>query len=146
MLRRLLQKGLINESLYLELSDDDLPPLSRPQKRYAIDAYYVAEEVRRILFAHFATPPISAALMLYDHSIAFASGAVNALRQGLLAHESRRKYRGAEKFIDIRGLDKAAIAKNWTTSRAGEAYNRRLSSPPIKNRQRSLLKTANYTA
>ena len=31
VLRRLLQKGLINESLYLELSDDDLPPLSRPQ-------------------------------------------------------------------------------------------------------------------
>ena len=112
VLRRLLQKGLINESLYLELSDDDLPPLSRPQKRYAIDAYYVAEEVRRILFAHFGDTAYQRGFNVYTTiQSRLQTAAVNALRQGLLAHESRRKYRGAEKFIDIRGLDKAAIAK-----------------------------------
>ena len=105
-------KGLINESLYLELSDDDLPPLSRPQKRYAIDAYYVAEEVRRILFAHFGDTAYQRGFNVYTTiQSRLQVAAVNALRQGLLAHESRRKYRGAEKFIDIRGLDKAAIAK-----------------------------------
>ncbi|MGU9952003.1 MAG: penicillin-binding protein 1A [Gammaproteobacteria bacterium WSBS_2016_MAG_OTU1] len=111
VLRRMLDGNIINEKLYLELVSADLPPLRRPAQRFEVEASFVAEEVRRLVFATFGEDAYERGIKIYTTLQShLQNAAVRAVRQGLISHESRRKYIGPEKFIDIRGLSSSSIA------------------------------------
>ena len=119
VLRRMLDIGLIDETLYLELVSADLPPLANSARRLIGDADYVAEEVRRIIFEHFGDDSYERGLRIYTTvQPRLQQVAIRALRDGLLAHEHRRAYPGPEKYIDVHGFqddDFAAALRNIPT-------------------------------
>lgn len=111
VLRRMLAGNIIDESLYLEIVSAGLPVLRRPARRFAVEAAFVAEEVRQLAFRHFGEDAYERGLKIYTTiQTPLQNAAVAAVRNGLMAHQSRRPYIGPEKFMDIRGLARAAIA------------------------------------
>ncbi|MGI9298326.1 MAG: penicillin-binding protein 1A [Gammaproteobacteria bacterium] len=111
VLRRMLNGGLIDETLYLELASAGLPPLRPARRRFSVEASFVAEEVRRLVFAHFGEEAYERGLNIYTTiQTRMQNAAVNALRRGLLAHESRREYAGPENFLDAGGMSRDEIA------------------------------------
>ena len=111
VLRRMLEGELIDETLYLELASAALPPLRRTARRFAVEAPFVAEEVRRLAFSHFGEESYERGLNIYTTiQTRMQNAAVRAVRRGLLAHESRRPYAGPEKFLDARDLSREEIA------------------------------------
>ena len=112
VLSRMLANNLIDEQTYLELSSADLPPLRLSARRFEVPADFVAEEVRRVVFNYFGDSAYQRGFKVYTtvHS-RLQQAAVTALREGLLEHESRRPYRGPQKFVEVRGLSVADAAK-----------------------------------
>ncbi len=112
VLGRMLATRLIDEQTFLELSSADLPPLRLSARRYETPAAFVAEEVRRIVFDYFGDAAYQRGFRVYTTvQSRLQKAAVKALREGLLAHESRRKYRGPQKFVDVRGKTAAEAAR-----------------------------------
>ena len=111
VLRRMLDEKLIDESLYLKLSSAGLPPLRPSSERFAVEAPFAAEEVRRLVFHHFGEEAYERGLRIYTTlQTHLQNAAVDAVRGGLLAHESRRDYAGPENVLDARGMSRDEIA------------------------------------
>lgn len=112
VLRRMLEGGVINEQMYLQLVSEELPPLRRAQSRYDVEASFAAEEVRRLVFEHFGEESYERGFNIYTTlQTRLQNAAVQAVRRGLLAHESRRDYIGPETFIEVHGLSRQSIAE-----------------------------------
>lgn len=110
VLRRMREGGIIGEEEYAAWNEAELPPLRRPARRYPVEAAFVAEEVRRLAFEHFGEESYERGLKIYTTlQTRLQNAAVRAVRQGLLAHESRRPFAGPEKFIDLQNLTAAEI-------------------------------------
>ena len=110
VLRRMRDVGIIDDAVYVELANADLPPLARTARRLAGSADYVAEEVRKRVFDHFGDDAYQRGLQIYTTIQSDLQAAAEAaLRAGLLAHEERRGYPGAEKHLDIRGFDESDL-------------------------------------
>ncbi len=67
-----------------------------------VHAEYVAEMVRRMMFAQYGDQTYSRGLKVYTTiQAADQTAAYEALRRGILDYERRQAYRGPEKFIDL---------------------------------------------
>ena len=67
-----------------------------------VHAEYVAEMVRRMMFAQYGEQTYSRGLKVYTTLVAAdQTAAYEALRRGILDYERRQAYRGPEKFIDL---------------------------------------------
>ena len=67
-----------------------------------VHAEYVAEMVRRMMFAQYGEQTYSRGLKVYTTILAAdQTAAYEALRRGILDYERRQAYRGPEKFIDL---------------------------------------------
>lgn len=111
VLARMHANGLIDEQTYLQTSSAPLPPLRLAQRRFGAPARYVAEEVRRIVYDYFGEDAYQRGFRVYTTiDSRMQTAAVAALREGLLAHELRRKYAGPQKFLEVRGLSVAEAA------------------------------------
>ncbi len=67
-----------------------------------VHAEYVAEMVRRMMFAQYGEQTYSRGLKVYTTIQAADQGAAyEALRRGILDYERRQAFRGPEKFIDL---------------------------------------------
>ena len=115
VLNRMRDTGLVSAEQHRELSAAELPPLARRVSRFPVEANFFAEEVRKIIhdgvdrdddgvrdFNGFGEDAYQRGFRVrttLDSELQAA--AVAALRNGLLAHESRRPYPGPEKFLDV---------------------------------------------
>lgn len=105
VLKRMLDAQIISAEMYQELMAASLPPLAATARRLQGEADYVAEEVRRLVFDYFGEEAYERGFKIYttvQHKLQQA--AQQAVRRGLLAHQWRRPYSGAEQFIDVRGF------------------------------------------
>ncbi|MGI9337922.1 MAG: penicillin-binding protein 1A [Gammaproteobacteria bacterium] len=111
VLARMLANNLIDEQTYLQVSSAPLPPLRLSKRQFGASADYVAEEVRRVVYDYFGEDAYQRGFRVYTtvHS-RLQKAAVAALREGLLAHESRRQYKGPRKFLEVRDLSAADAA------------------------------------
>ena len=105
VLNRMFAVGLIGEESYSELSSAPLPPLAKTVRRLYDKADYAAEEVRKIIFAHYGDTAYEIGLNIYTTiQSRLQKLAQDNLRRGLLAHELRQPYPGPEKYIDTRAI------------------------------------------
>lgn len=106
VLRRMRDTGVIDEATYAALRDAPLPPLAASARRLPGAADYVAEEVRRLVFDYFGEAAYERGFRIYttiQHDLQQA--AQQAVRRGLLAHQWRRAYSGAEQYLDTRNFE-----------------------------------------
>ena len=123
VLGRMLDTGLIGEEEHRRLAAADLPPLASRANRFPVEAEFFAEEVRKIIydgvdrdgdglrdFNGFGEDAYQRGFRVYTTlDSEMQAAAVDALRKGLLAHESRRPYPGPEKFLDLKDLTREEI-------------------------------------
>ena len=98
--------GVIDSETYTALRDAPLPPLAATARRLPGAADYVAEEVRRLVFDYFGEAAYERGFRIYttiQHDL--QQSAQRAVRDGLLAHQWRRAYSGAEQYIDTRDFE-----------------------------------------
>ena len=111
VLRRMREADIINDGEYEELVLQPLPPTRKTAYLHYGEAAFAAEEVRQLVFEHFGNAAYERGLNIYTTiQSRLQRSAVRAVRQGLLAHEARRKYLGPEKFLDTRSFDEAVTA------------------------------------
>lgn len=105
VLRRMRDTGVIGARDYEELLDAPLPPLASGARGLYGEADYAAEEVRRLVFNYFGTAAYERGFRIYTTIQSdLQEAAQQAVRNGLLAHQWRRDYAGAEQYIDTRGF------------------------------------------
>ena len=111
VLKRMFVGGIIDKTLYADLVAADLPILRRHTRQFAVEAPFVAEEVRRRVFAHFGEEAYERGLKIYTTiQTRLQNAARRAVRRGLLEHEARRPYLGPEKLLDVQNLSETEIA------------------------------------
>ena len=112
VLRRMRNSGVINGNVFSELAAAELPPLRPATRTFTVDASFVAEEVRRLAYEHFGEESYERGLNIYTTVQSnLQNAAARAVRNGLLAHESRRPYLGPEKIIDVHNLTSHEIGE-----------------------------------
>ena len=123
VLKRMLDTKLLNEAEYQQLAAAELPQLTPRVNRFPVEADHFAEEVRKIIydgvdrdgdgvrdFNGFGEAAYQRGFRVHTTlDPKMQAAAVAALRQGLLAHESRRPYPGPEKFLDLKDLTREEI-------------------------------------
>lgn len=118
VLGRMAEASLISEEEREALSAAPLPALRRPASRFEVEASFVAEEVRRLVFEHFGEDAYERGLKIYTTiQSRMQKAAVDAVRGGLLAHQSRRPYAGPEKFMDLARMTSEEAAEQLRSER-----------------------------
>ena len=101
VLGRMLAVGLLDEQNYLILTGEALPPLAVTARRLKGNADFAAEEVRKTIYQYFGDAAYERGINVYTTIRSpLQQAAVEALRTGLLEHEERYPYSGAERYID----------------------------------------------
>ena len=108
VLGRMYQTDIISRERYDELVEAPLPPLSSGVRSLPGSADYVAEEIRRLVFEYFGESAYERGFRIYTTiQDSLQHAAQQALRDGLLAHQWRRSYAGAEEYLDTRDFQLA---------------------------------------
>lgn len=105
VLRRMAQANMISAADSVALQSAPLPPLAKSARSRRSAAEFVAEAARRLVFDYFGEAAYERGFRIYttiQYDLQVA--AVRALRDGLLAHQWRRPFAGAEQYIDIAGM------------------------------------------
>lgn len=105
VLRRMYQTQVIGREAYEALLEAPLPPLASSARGLPGVADYVAEEVRRLVFNYFGEAAYERGFRIYTTiQSGMQRAAQEAVRGGLLAHQWRRPYAGAERYLDTRAF------------------------------------------
>ncbi len=109
VLRDMQRYGFIDEAKFNEAMKQTLKFKSSKLSK-DLDADYVAEIVRQILFQHYQEGIYSSGLKVYTTIIrANQEGANNAVLQGILEYQRRQGYQKPEKNIDLNQLKSANL-------------------------------------
>ena len=101
IIERMLENGYITAPQATQAKAESLSLKSAAGKK-TLNAEFVAETVRQLVFAQYGADTYTRGLNVYttlqsnDQMAAY-----KALRQGLMAYERRQVYRGPEKFINL---------------------------------------------
>jgi len=101
---RMLDNGFITREQASAARAEELH-IRRPATEHnGVHAEYVAEMVRRMMFAQYGEETYTRGLNVYTTlKAADQRAAYKALRAGIMSYERRQAYRGPEKFIDLPG-------------------------------------------
>ena len=103
VLSRMLEEGFIDNATYNVTITTPITA-SRHRQQATLQAPYVAEMVRQLLYEHFGEDAYSRGLSVYTTIDSQQQQAANhALRQGLLAYDRRHGYRGPKTKADPEG-------------------------------------------
>ena len=118
-LRRMRATGLIGEEEYLTAVSGPLPPVAARREVASVDADYIAEEVREIVYRRFGEAAYERGFRVVTTiDAALQKAAVRAARAGVIRYHNRHFYPGPERFVEIAGkTDKqiAALARQAKT-------------------------------
>lgn len=101
VLRRMRELEFITEAQY-QLALNEPLRLNRDQLGYEVNAHYVAEMVRQVMFERYREAAYSKGFRVYTTlRKKDQQEAVDALRRGVYDYDRRHGYRGAEGFIEL---------------------------------------------
>lgn len=104
VLRRMHELGYLTDEQWREAQQQTLV-IKREVNRYTVEAPYVAEMARQLIYEQFGAEAYSRGLKAYTTITKVDQDAANtALRNGVLAYDRRHGYRGAEAYVDTRQL------------------------------------------
>ncbi len=116
VLRDMRRYGFIDEAKFNEAMKQPLKFKSSKLSK-DLDADYVAEIVRQILFQHYQEAIYSSGLKVYTTIIrANQEAANNAVLQGILEYQRRQGYQKPEKNIDLNQLKSANLEEGLQTA------------------------------
>lgn len=101
VLRRMRELDYITDAQYNQAQAEPLR-LNRDQLGYEVNAHYVAEMVRQVMFERYKEAAYSKGFRVYTtlHK-KDQQAAVDSLRRGVYDYDRRHGYRGAEGFIQL---------------------------------------------
>lgn len=105
VLRRMRELDYITDAQYQQASTEPLR-LNRDQLGYEVNAHFVAEMVRQVMFERYHEAAYSKGFRVYTtlHKKE-QQAAVDALRRGVYDYDRRHGYRGAEGYIELAAGD-----------------------------------------
>ena len=107
VLRRMQQLGFIEPAAYEQALQQPLQ-VRRHIDHFAVKADYVAEMARQIAVDAFPDDAyVSGVKVITTINLKEQEAAYRSLRQAVLDYDRRHGYRGAEAYIDMKGLDPA---------------------------------------
>ena len=106
VLRRMHQLGFIDEKQFGQARDQSLH-IRRQIDNFAIRADYAAEMARQIAVEAFPDDVYTSGIrVITTLTLNEQAAAYRSLRQAVLAYDRRHGYRGAEAYVDMRGIDR----------------------------------------
>jgi len=106
LLRRMHQLGFIDEKQFGQARDQSLH-IRRQIDNFAIRADYAAEMARQIAVEAFPDDVYTSGIrVITTLTLNEQAAAYRSLRQAVLAYDRRHGYRGAEAYVDMRGIDR----------------------------------------
>jgi len=104
VLRRMRELSHISDTQYEAALKEPLV-IKRELSGYAVHAEYVAEMARQITAERFPEDVYSRGMKVYTTIIkAEQEAAYNGLRKGVMDYDRRHGYRGAESYLDMKGI------------------------------------------
>jgi penicillin-binding protein 1A len=106
VLRRMHQLGFIDDKQFGQARDQSLH-IRRQIDNFAIRADYAAEMARQIAVEAFPDDVYTSGIrVITTLTLNEQAAAYRSLRQAVLAYDRRHGYRGAESYVDMRGIDR----------------------------------------
>jgi len=101
ILRRMLEAGFLSQAEYTAALDEKLR-FAPPDATYAVEAPYVAELARLLVWDLYREESYISGLAVYTTVLAEDQKVANAaLRSGIFSYDRRHGYRGPERFIEL---------------------------------------------
>lgn len=105
VLRRMEELGYISPSERV-MAQSELLHVKRDINDFGVHAEHVAEMARQIVYERFQDDTYSTGLRVFTTiRKADQDAAYEAVRRGVLEYDHRHGYRGAEAYIDLKGID-----------------------------------------